>query len=79
MFETLKNFFQWLYEFIGDLFGFVYSLIKGLLNVLYSIPQILSFTASSIGFLPSVLTVFATLTITVSVIYLIVGRNTGGD
>lgn len=79
MFDTIKNFFLWIYNLIVDIVGFITSLVTGLINVLKSIPQILTFTSSSIGFLPSVLSVFATLTITISVIYLIVGRNSGGD
>ena len=79
MLDTIKNFFLWIYNLIVDIIGFITSLVTGLINVLKSIPQILTFTTSAIGFLPSVLSVFATLTITISIIYLIVGRHTGGD
>lgn len=79
MLDTIKNFFLWIYNLIVDIIGFITSLVTGLINVLKSIPQILTFITSSIGFLPSVLSVFATLTITISIIYLIVGRQSGGD
>ena len=79
MFDTIKNFFLWIYNLIVDIVGFITSLVTGLINVLKSIPQILTFITSAIGFLPSVLAVFARLTITISIIYLIVGRNSGGD
>lgn len=78
MIQTISNFFSWLQDFFLSVYHFIESFFTGLFNVLKSIPQILSFTTNAIGYLPSALTIFAILTVTISIVYLIVGRDTGG-
>lgn len=78
MLETLSNFFNWVVEIVGTLFDFLMSIISGLYNIIKSIPLVVTMLTGSIGYLPSTLAAFATITITISVVYLIVGRQTGG-
>lgn len=78
MLETLSNFFNWVVEIVGTLFDFLMSIISGLYNIIKSIPLMVTMLTGSIGYLPSTLAAFATITITISVVYLIVGRQTGG-
>lgn len=78
MIETLRNFFEWLSDIIFSGYHFFESLITGFINVFKSIPQIISFINNAIGYLPSALTIFAFLTLTISVAYLVIGRDTGG-
>lgn len=54
---------------------FVVSLVTGTINLLQMIPQGISILTQSIGFLPQVFVMFATVSITVLVIYMIVGRS----
>lgn len=75
MLEWFQNFFLSLGEAIASVFTLIVSLIKSLLDFITLLPTVVTMLVSSIGFLPSVLALFATLSITVSVIYLVVGRN----
>ena len=75
MLDWIKNFLESLWDIILSLVGFVEQIAKGLFDLLKYLPEVVSMVSSSIGWLPSVLTVFATLSITVSVIMLIAGRN----
>ena len=72
------DFFQWLIDIIASLINLVVSLVKGIVQLLSLIPSAVQSLTLSVGFLPSFLVVFATATITISVIFIIVGRNSGG-
>lgn len=73
----MAAFFGSLWDIISSVIEFFKSLVTGLITLFKLIPQILSTTTSAIGYLPSIIVVFATLTITISVIFIIVGRDTG--
>ena len=78
MLDTLVNFFEWFTGGVESLFSFISSVVTGLFNIIKSLPVVLELLTSSIGFLPSTLVAFATITITISIVYLLVGRETGG-
>ena len=78
MFEILSSFFSYIKNMIEAVWSFFQSLLNGLITVFTSIPAAVSMVVNAIGYLPSTLIVFATLTITISVVYLVVGRETGG-
>lgn len=78
MFEWIQNISQWFIDIFNSVWTFIESLIKGIADLFSVIPQAVTYLTSALGYLPSTLVVFATLSITISVIYLIVGRNTGG-
>lgn len=77
MFQSIVNFIQSVWDILQAIVSFVVSTIQGLITMITSLPQILATATSAIGYLPSILSAFATLTITISIIYLIIGRNTG--
>lgn len=77
MIQTIGNFFNSIWSIIQSIVSFVVSLVQGLITMITSLPQILATATQAIGYLPAILTAFATLTITISIIYLIIGRNTG--
>jgi len=66
-------------EFIGMIIDFAIQLITGLIQLLLLIPKCIQMLTGSLLFLPPFLVAFATATVTVSVIFIIVGRNGGGD
>lgn len=73
---------QWFQEFfssIGDTINSLISLIVGLFSAVVDLvkmlPTVISMLVGSIGYLPKMLALFATLSITISVIYLVAGRN----
>lgn len=78
MLDSITNFFEWIYQTVSTVFDFVGSVIAGLFNIVKSLPMVVTMLTSSIGYLPSTIAAFATLTITISIVYLLVGRETGG-
>lgn len=77
-FESIVDFFTSLFDIIGAVVSLGLNLITGLLDLLFLIPKGVSFLTNSLGALPSFLLAFASVTITVSVIFIIVNRNPGG-
>lgn len=65
--ESILTFFQGIISLIGNL-------LNGIRQLIVMIPQALAFIGQSFGALPSVIAVFAVAMITVSVVYLVIGR-----
>lgn len=65
--KSILGFFETLLDFVG-------FLIEGLAELLLMIPSAFSMLTYSIGFLPSVLLAFASIAITISIVFLIVNR-----
>lgn len=75
----MNNFFTWFVDLVTSLVSFLWSLIEGLLRLISLIPTAVTVLTNSIGYLPSILAAFAAATITISVIFIIVGRDEGGQ
>lgn len=65
--KSILGFFETLLDFVG-------FLIEGLAELLLMIPSAFTMLTYSIGFLPSVLLAFASIAITISIVFLIVNR-----
>lgn len=65
-------------EIVGNICSFVVQMITGIIQLLSLIPQCVATLTQAIGFVPSIVSGFAAVTITVSVIFIIVGRESGG-
>lgn len=78
MLESIQNFFSWFVGIFESIFTFIESLLRGIGDMLKALPSAITFLTSGVGNLPPVVAVFATLTITISVVYLIANRETGG-
>ena len=72
------DFLKELGSFFQTLIDMVVNLIQQLITFVMLIPVGVNMLITSVGYLPSVLIVFATLSITISVIYLVLGRGQGG-
>ncbi len=72
------KFFTWLTDTISALVEFLWTLIKGIIQLISLLPTAANLLTNSIGILPSILVAFATATITISIIFVMVGRSTGG-
>lgn len=70
MVDALKS----ILGFFETLLDFVCFLIKGLAELLLMIPSSFTMLTYSIGFLPSVLLAFASVAITISIVFLIINR-----
>lgn len=78
MLESISNGLNWFIDIFQSLWSFIESLFRGIADMLKALPSAITFLTSSVGNLPPALAVFATLTITISVVYLIANRETGG-
>lgn len=78
MLETIVNGFNWIMDLLQTIADFIVNIVMGLGNIIKSIPIVINMLTQSIGYLPSTIAAFATITITISVVYLLVGRQTGG-
>lgn len=65
--KSILGFFETLLDFVG-------FLIQGLAELLLMIPSAFTMLTYSIGFLPSVLLAFASVAITISIVFLIINR-----
>lgn len=65
--KSILGFFETLLDFVG-------FLIKGLAELLLMIPSAFTMLTYSIGYLPSVLLAFASIAITISIVFLIINR-----
>lgn len=73
---------DWLKELsgvVGGLLQFAVSLVKGLLNLIQALPSYLTQLTTCVGYLPQVLVTWFGIGVTVTVIFLILGRRQGGD
>lgn len=66
---------QWVFDIFSSLVNFVISIVTGFFDVIKMLPAIISTLTTSIGFLPDFLIVFATITLVISIAYLLAGRG----
>lgn len=66
--------FKSVLDFFGTILDFVEYLVSGLVQLLAMIPSAFALLTYSIGYLPSVLLAFAAVAITLSIVFLILGR-----
>lgn len=76
--DAVLNWFDWVSEVIESVFDWFSDFLENLLNLFEYLGQAVELTGSLIAALPPWLQVFATITITVSVVFIILGRSTGG-
>lgn len=74
----MLDFLTYIRDLLDSVVSFAISLVTGILNLFKALPQTISLFSNSILYLPSTLSVFATLTITISVVYLVLNRDPGG-
>lgn len=60
---------------IASLIQFIVSTLESLFSLFSNLPQYLSFVTTSINVLPAVIIPFALASISIFVIYLVIGRN----
>jgi hypothetical protein len=70
----LINFFNSVLNFFKTVLDMLSYLATGLVQMFLMIPKAFTMLTYSIGFLPSVLLAFAAVAITISIVYLIMGR-----
>lgn len=71
----MLSFFSQLWDTITGVLALVVQLIRSLFQALMFIPQFVSSLTEAVGYLPGILTIFASLTVTLVVVNYIVGRK----
>ena len=77
--KAIASGFNDLINFIQTIFNIIVNLLQQIVYFFKYITQALTISTSFITTLPSWLGVFATITVTVSVLYIILGRKGGAD
>ena len=66
--------FKAVLDFLGTLLDFIEYLVTGLFQLFAMIPSAFAMLTYSIGYLPTALLAFAAVAITLSIVFLILGR-----
>lgn len=74
-FEWLSNMWQTVKDVVSSIFILVGNLVGGLFDFLKVLPNVITMLSSSIANLPDIVLPFATISITVAIVLLIIGRS----
>lgn len=77
--DWLISFLQDIGQMLSGVINFVVTLVQGLLTLITMLPSLIADMTSAVGFLPTVLTTFFGVSVTVTIIFLIAGRGQGGE
>lgn len=75
IFEIFTEFFN----FISSIFELIWTLLNGVIQLIAIIPQAVVALTNALNALPEVTIGFAATTITVSIIFIILGREGGAE
>lgn len=75
MLQWFQNYFVSIAATFEALISFLVSSSKAILDLVKLLPTMITITTSALGYLPGIVMLFGSLSIGVSIIYLIVGRN----
>lgn len=73
------SFFQDIAQTLSGIVNFVVTLVDGLLTLIQMLPSLIADMTSAVGFLPTILTTFFGVSVSVTIIFLIAGRGQGGE
>lgn len=77
--DWIISFFKDLAQTLSGIVNFVVTLVDGLLSLIEMLPSLIADMTTAVGFLPTVLTTFFGVSVTVTIIFLIAGRGQGGE
>lgn len=77
--DWIISFFKDLAQTLSGIVNFVVTLVDGLLSLIKMLPSLIADMTTAVGFLPTVLTTFFGVSVTVTIIFLIAGRGQGGE
>lgn len=76
--DSILNWFDWVSDVIESVFGWFTDFLENTMVLFKYLGQVTELTGGLIASLPGWLQIFGTITITVSVVYIILGRSSGG-
>lgn len=68
---------KWMIDFFKQLWSFVQNIVNGITTAFQILIKIITMTITTITTLPSWIQGFLMITITITIAYFIIGRNTG--
>ncbi len=71
----MQDFIDWISSIFDSLFTFFENFITSIIDFLKLIPTLVQFATDSIANLPAMIMTFATITISISVVLLVLGRS----
>lgn len=77
--SALISAIKWIVDLLENVVSMVENFFSSLLAILRNLPKVIEFLTGAITALPSPLVAFATITITITVAYFVVGRQEGGN
>lgn len=79
MFDWLRSLYDLVSNFFSSFFNAVASVVDYVKSLFHVIGSALRFVVNCVSYLPSVYVAFVSIILVVCVVYLVVGRSTGGD
>lgn len=76
--KYIINFIDWIISTVETLWGFVTSLIDNTLKLFKYLGVVANIAKNAIATMPSWLQTFAFITVFIAVLYMILGRDSGG-
>lgn len=73
------GFLEDIIQTFAGVINFILTLYEGVKTLFEMLPSLIADMTSAVGFLPMVLTTFFGVSVTVTIIFLLVGRGQGGD
>lgn len=77
MITAIQNFFNWIVDIFSTVITFLSHTIQGLISFFRMIPKVFHIVGTSISYIPEMFIAFVGITVAISIIYLIVGRQAG--
>lgn len=79
----MSGLFTWFQDMLSSLWGIIESAFNFLMNTIHSmfslvrvLPTFINYLTDTVGYLPSFISIIAVCTISIAIIYLILGRST---
>lgn len=77
--QWIIDFLKQLFEIVASLIDFLVTAVMGLLSIVGQLPTLLNTVTNVASGLPTILAGFVGATLTISIIYLLLGRGQGGN
>lgn len=77
--DWIISFFEDIAQTLSGIVNFLVTMVDGLLSLIEMLPSLIADMTTAVNFLPYQLTIFFSVSVSVTVIFLIAGRGQGGE
>lgn len=78
MIQWIIDFFTSLIDMLKGVLNLLVTAFNGLISIVKMLPSLITDMSTAVGLLPTVLATFFSISLTVTIIFLILGRGKGG-